>query len=205
MQLIGQYDSPFVRRVAIAMRIYGTAYEHLPWSTFADAERLAAVNPLRRVPVLVLDDGTPIVESGAILDWLDEQVSPELALIPRSGEGRRDALHVSALATGLADKAVSFFYSRIFHAETSKIWVDRCHAQIHDVLEELESTCGDGWWGGAAISHADIAVACTLRFLKEAHPTLFDTAKFPKLISHSERCEAMEAFSGAAQTFSPPK
>ena len=55
MILIGQYDSPFVRRVAIALRLYGMAYEHRPWSTFGDAERIAPFNPLRRVPTLVLD------------------------------------------------------------------------------------------------------------------------------------------------------
>jgi hypothetical protein len=48
MILIGQYDSPFVRRVAIAMRLYGFAYEHRPWSTFADADKLSVYNPLHR-------------------------------------------------------------------------------------------------------------------------------------------------------------
>ncbi len=69
MILIGQYDSPFVRRVAIAMRLYGLAYEHRTWSTFGDAEKLAAFNPLRRVPTLVLDDGEVLIESFAILDF----------------------------------------------------------------------------------------------------------------------------------------
>ena len=54
MILIGQFDSPFVRRVAITMRLYGIVFEHRPWSTFGDAERIAAYNPLRRVPTLVL-------------------------------------------------------------------------------------------------------------------------------------------------------
>ena len=63
MILIGQYDSPFVRRVAIAFRLYAMAYEHRPWSTFGDAERIAQYNPLRRVPALVLDDGEVLIES----------------------------------------------------------------------------------------------------------------------------------------------
>jgi glutathione S-transferase len=46
MFLIGQYDSPFVRRVAIAMRLYGIGFEHKPWSTFGDAEKIAPYNPL---------------------------------------------------------------------------------------------------------------------------------------------------------------
>ena len=40
MFLIGQYDSPFVRRTAIAMRLYGLSFEHRPWSTFGDAETI---------------------------------------------------------------------------------------------------------------------------------------------------------------------
>jgi len=65
--LIGQYDSPFVRRVAIAMRLYGLAFEHRPWSVFGDAEKLREVNPLMRVPALVLNTGEVLIESFAIL------------------------------------------------------------------------------------------------------------------------------------------
>jgi glutathione S-transferase len=72
MFLIGQYDSPFVRRVAIAMRPYGIKFEHKPWSTFGDGDKIAPHNPLRRVPTLVLDDGEALIESTAILDYLDE-------------------------------------------------------------------------------------------------------------------------------------
>ena len=72
MILIGPYDATFVRRVAVALNLYGIAYDHRPWSAFSDADRLAALNPLRRVPALVLDDDEVLVESGAILDHLDE-------------------------------------------------------------------------------------------------------------------------------------
>ena len=54
MILIGQFDSPFVRRVGVALTLYGMAFEHRPWSVFGDAEAIAAYNPLRRVPTLVL-------------------------------------------------------------------------------------------------------------------------------------------------------
>ena len=88
MILIGQYDSPFVRRVAIAMRLYGIAFEHRPWSTFGDADKIAPFNPLRRVPTLVLDDGEALIESAMILDYLDDRRRP------RQGDDRaqrRDA------------------------------------------------------------------------------------------------------------------
>ena len=57
MILIGQYDSSFVRRCAIAMRIYNLNFSHEPWSTFGDAEKIRKYNPLTRVPTLVLDNG----------------------------------------------------------------------------------------------------------------------------------------------------
>ena len=92
MFLIGQYDSPFTRRVAIAMRLYGLAFEHRPWSTFGEGDKIAPYNPLRRVPTLVLDDGEALIESTAILDYLDELVGPEKAMIAARGPARRHAL-----------------------------------------------------------------------------------------------------------------
>src|SRR4051812_35521702 len=86
MILIGQYDSPFVRRVAIALRLYGLPFEHRPWSTFAEGDKIAPYNPLRRVPTLVLDDGDALIESAMILDYLDDRAGPEKALIARSGD-----------------------------------------------------------------------------------------------------------------------
>src|SRR5437879_13047557 len=97
MILIGQYDSPFVRRVAIAMRRYGMDYEHRPWSVFADAEKIAAHNPLRRVPTLILDDGEVLVDSWGIVDALDEAVGPERALLRARGGRRRGRPPASCL------------------------------------------------------------------------------------------------------------
>src|SRR5690349_19204515 len=110
MFLIGQYDSPFVRRVAIAMRLYGIAFEHRPWSTFGDADKIAPYNPLRRVPTLVLDNGEALIESFAILDHLDELAGEAKAMIAPSGAERRRQLRLCALATGFGDKAVSLVY-----------------------------------------------------------------------------------------------
>ena len=45
MILIGQYDSPFVRRVGIALRLYGLAFQHRPWSAFGNADLIAPFNP----------------------------------------------------------------------------------------------------------------------------------------------------------------
>src|SRR5882757_2735610 len=138
MILIGQFDSPFVRRVGIAMRLYDIPYEHRPWSTFGDGDKVAEFNPLRRVPTLVLDDGEVLTESWAILDYLDELVGPSKALIANSGRARRDALKVCGLGTGLGEKALALFYERVLHKQTSEAWVNRCRMQINAVLKALE-------------------------------------------------------------------
>jgi glutathione S-transferase len=207
MILIGQFDSPFVRRVAIALELYGFAYEHRPWSTFGDADRIAPYNPLRRVPTLVLNGGESLVDSAAILDYLDELAGPAKALIAEAGPERRHALKVCGLATGLSDKAVSLVYERVLHRETSSVWIQRCEAQIGAVLDALESDRSrrvTPYWFGQTIGHADITVACALRFLREAHPALFSADARPALGAHAARCEALATFQSIAQPFIPP-
>jgi glutathione S-transferase len=207
MILIGQYDSPFVRRVAIALRLYGLAFEHRPWSTFGDADKITPYNPLRRVPTLVLDGGEALIESTAILDYLDELVGPEKAMIAESGPARRHGLKICALATGLADKAVSLVYERVLRKDQSKLWVARCEAQIGgvlDVLEKQRAAVATPYWFGERIGHADIAVACVLRFTGEAHPALFGAARYPALTAHAARCEALPPFQEIVQPLSPP-
>ncbi|MBR0691871.1 glutathione S-transferase family protein [Bradyrhizobium lablabi] len=206
MFLIGQYDSPFVRRTAIALRLYGLPFEHKPWSTFGDADRIAPHNPLRRVPTLVLDDGEALIESAAILDYLDELVGPDKAMIARSGAERRKHLRICALATGLGDKAVSLIYERVLRKEQLKLWVERCEAQISGVLGVLEkerAAVKTPYWFGERIGHADIAVACVLRFTGEAHPALFDD-RYPALKAHAARCEALPPFQEIVQPLAPP-
>lgn len=207
MILIGQYDSPFVRRVAIAMNLYGMEYEHRTWSVFGDADRLGEVNPLRRVPTLVTDDGVALTDSFAIIDWLDHEVGPQRALYPAGGVARRDAVRVTAFACGLADKAVSLFYEMKLHDVASDVWVERCRAQIGGALAMLETERAaqpSPYWGRTDIGHADIATSCVLRFLSEAHPGAVDRKAIPALSALAERCEAMEVFREICQPFNPP-
>ena len=88
------------------------------------------INPLRRVPTLVLDNGEVLTESFCILDALDQMVRDGDALIASTGPERRHALHVCALAIGLADKAVSLVYERAIHDRATPMWVERCQTQI---------------------------------------------------------------------------
>lgn len=207
MILIGQYDSPFVRRVGIALRLYDLPFDHRPWSTFGDAEKIRAYNPLTRVPTLVLDDGDVLIESQAIIDHVDSLVSPGLRMFPVEEPARRRALRVAALALGTADKAVALFYEQRLHKDPSALWVERCQAQIVDTLASLDqdraARKGD-YWFGEAIGHADIAVAVMLRHLNDAHPDLVDMSRFPGLRDHAAKLEALPAFVDISQPFIPP-
>ena len=108
MQLVGLLLSPYVRRVAATLNLYGMAWEARPLSTLSDGAAIRALNPLGRVPILILDDSEVLTESSAILDHLDE-LAGEAALTPRSGAERREVLRVTSLALGAADKAVAAY------------------------------------------------------------------------------------------------
>jgi len=208
MFLIGQYDSPFTRRVAIALRLYGLAFEQQPWSTFGEGDKIAPYNPLRRVPTLLLDGDEALIESTAILDYLDELVGPEKAMIAARGPERRRALKICALATGLGDKAVSLVYERVLRKEPSKIWVDRCESQVGGVLDVLEQERAGvitPYWFGTRIGHADIAVACVLRFAGEAHPALFPAFRSPRSTGVKSRNTSSPSATSTARVFSPPR
>ncbi len=194
MILLGQYDSPFVRRVAITLHHYALPFEHRPWSVWGDAEKIAQYNPLRRVPTLLLDDESALVETFVILDAIDELIPPERRLLPASGPVRRDGLRVAALAGGIADKAVQLLYSSLDLMKPSETWAARCRTQVLETLALLESeraTRNTPYWLGESLSHADIAFACAYRFVADAHPGLIGATQFPSLATQAARCEAL--------------
>ena len=220
MLLIGMFDSPFVRRVAVSMQQLEMPYEHRNWSVGRDFESIRRYNPLGRVPTLVLDDGTSLIESAAILDWLDDQVGPRRALLPRSGDSRRDALQLIALAHGAAEKGVLQIYERGFRPAEKRHepWVVRCRTQMHAalaVLEEAAAARAGQYFIGDELSQADVTVACVLRFLHdalgvnalgvnamEAH---HDGPEYPVLAEFAARCEALPAFAAVpVEPFSAP-
>lgn len=197
MILIGMYDSPFVRRVGVALQFYDLPFEHRPWSVFQDLDKLAEVNPLRRVPTLVLDDGEVLSESGAILDYLDEMVSQDRALIARSGPARRAALRTAGIASLLCDKLVSILYERRQHGVPSTEWIHRCKTQVIeglDLLERERTRASTSFWVDETITHADVATTCMMGFLRDAHAGTFDPARWPRLVAHAEFCEALPPF-----------
>jgi glutathione S-transferase len=207
MILIGQYDSSYTRRVAIALRLYGIPFEHRPWSVGADQDRIRPFNPLTRVPTLILEGGETLLDSSSIIDFIDSLVEPERRLYPVSQPARRRAMRVAALASGMADKAVALFYELHMHAVSAPDWVKRCRGQILGALAVLESeraATRSPWWFGADFGHADIAVACHVRHAFEAHPDMAEFARYPALQAHCEAMESMDAFRQLSQPLVSP-
>ncbi len=193
MILVGQYDSPFVRRVAVSLRVLGLAYQHDTRSVFADFDAMRRVNPLGRIPSLVLDDGETLIDSAAILDWLDQSVGPERALVPPGQPERRRVLHRIALATGVIDKAGAATYERLIRPSAYRWpgWIERCRTQATGAIEALAA---ESWPTSTRIDQAQITTACMIRYVRMSDPDLLPPDRYPALDALSAHCEARPEF-----------
>ncbi|HJQ56713.1 MAG TPA: glutathione S-transferase family protein [Vineibacter sp.] len=196
MILVGQYDSPFVRRVAIALHLLEMPFERDTRSVFADAEAMRRINPLGRIPSLVLDDGEVLIDSAAILDHIDQTVGPDRALLPPSGPARRQALRLVALGSGAVDKAGAIAYERLLRP-TDKIhqpWLDRCAEQLATAMTALEAVAASPWLLGARLMQPDIMVGAMLGYLKLRVPDALPAGRYPALERFAAQCEREPAF-----------
>ena len=210
MLLIGMFDSPFVRRVAVSMQLLDIGFEHANWSVGRDFERIRQYSPLGRVPTLVLDDGEVLSESAVILDYLDGSVGPARALLPASGRARRDSLKLMGLAIGAAEKGRDQIYERAFRppAKRHDEWTARLQAQMYGALGEVERfrerDSGPPWLIGSAMTQADITCTCAFTFLNEALPDAGIAQRYPRLAGVAARCEAELPFQRTHVPFFTP-
>jgi glutathione S-transferase len=209
MILVGQYDSPFTRRVAVTLHHYRMPFTRDTKSVFGDAKAMQKINPLIRVPSLILQTGEILIDSVAIVDFLDEQAGPARALVPPHGAERRNILQVTALAQGAAEKAGQVVYERFFH-EPKAIngeWEKRCFGQLTAALEKLEARCGAPWFFDMKMSHADVMTGCLIGYLKLRLPEAFPSGSYRKLHALALHCETREEFvkSQIAPTETMPK
>jgi glutathione S-transferase len=195
LRLIGHYDSPFVRRVGVSLHALGIPFERNLLSVFSDADDMRAFNPLVRVPALVLDDGECLIDSTAILDYLDERVGPERALMPAGGKARRDALQTVVLATGINDKSVAITYERRKPpAKVDETWIARCRRQQEGALSELQRRYAAAGPRTAKLMQPEITVATMLGYLRLRQPETLAPGRYPALEVLSARAEAHAAF-----------
>ena len=177
----------------MSLRVLGFAYEHDTRSVFADFEAMRRTNPLARIPSLILDDGETLIDSAAILDWLDQTVGPQRALVPAAGHARRHALRRIALATGVIDKAGAAVYERLIRPSAYR-WPEsilRCSTQATGALEALAS---EPWTSDGPLDQPQITMACVLRWLQIGDPEMVPEGRYPTLDALSARCEARPEF-----------
>jgi len=196
MILYGRFLSPFVRRVAIWLALQERSFEHRPLAVMDDYDALRAVNPLGRVPALALDDGAVLIETWAILDWLEDTAPAGRRLLPASGLARRDALQDVAIAHSLAEKAVSLVYEvpRRPAALHYGDWIARLRGQVAAGLDLLEQTASRISLEGAPGSVA--AAVASYDFTAQMFPDL--AGGRPALAALSARANAHPAFAHSA-------
>ena len=150
------------------------------------------------------------MESGAILDYLDELAGPERALLPRAGAERRQALNLMAMATGAAEKGLLQVYERVFRPETKRHqpWVDRCRLQMSSSLAAIDRYLGERgvaqWLVGKRMTQADITAVCAFTFLNDSLRVADDAVMFQSLAMLASRCESMPAFQETRVPFFAP-
>lgn len=146
MLLIGVNRSPYTRRVAIMLNLYGLPYEQQALSGFGNRAEVRAANPLGRIPALVLNNGEVLLDSSAIIDHLDEVYGRDHALTPASGADRRAVLRVAALMMGACDKGLQAAYERNHHPPEKwhQPWIDDCMAQMANALVAIEAMMDEG-------------------------------------------------------------
>ena len=196
MILVGQFDSPFVRRVAVTLHHYHMPFTRNPLSVFRNVAEMQKINPLVRVPALILETGETLIDSSAIIDHLDEMAGPARAMTPAHGPQRRKVLQSIVTATGISEKAVALFFERLFHSDKhiNRDFEKRMQSQIEASLTKLESECGSPWFVDAHMTQADITIGCMLGHIKMRIPEAFPANKYPKLHRLSQHCEMREEF-----------
>ena len=194
MQLIGMLDSPYVRRVAVAMLTSGVPFEHRPISLFRHIDAFSALSPMLKAPSLIAEDGEALVDSGVILDYLGSRSPALAALQPQCLPAFR------ALATALTvmEKSVQVHYERAVRGpgEQSESWRARAMRQLRVGLDALEATAPEAWFE-ARLGHADIAVACACGFVQGTLSDLVAARDYPRLAAYAARAEALPAFLAA--------
>ncbi len=195
--LLGLFDSPYVRRVAVTLAHYGIPFTHESLSVFRHVEEMRKTNPLLRVPMWTTPDGMTLHESAFILDYLDElaRESGRGALVAVTGPDRRAVWQATARAQFAVDKAVALHYE---HRRPPELrwaeWEDRLRGQLLTALGLLEESLAGEWFVGDAMTHADVTAAVTVSFIRYTEPKEWPVDRYPRLEALTRRLEQTPAF-----------
>ncbi len=182
MKLISATPSPYARKIRIALAEKDIAFElqtEVPWN---DDTSLPQHNPLEKLPVLILDDGSTIWESSFILEWL-ERKHPTPPLLPSDDDGILAHKRMDALSTGVCDAFMQVFFERMRpQAHQSQPWINRQMRKVHGGLAEIARTVGDRRYAlRDQFGMADIATGSMLGWLSVRAPDLGWQTLYPNL------------------------
>lgn len=195
MILIGSLTSPYVRKIRIVLAEKKIDYDLVLDSPWAEGNRVATLNPLGKVPVLVLDDDSTLYDSRVIAEYLD-MVAPNSRLLPASGRERISVKRWEALADGVLDAAVAaFLESRRPDGERSPSWIARQLGKTNLALKAMSEELGEQpWCHGNGLSLADIAVGCALGYVSFRLGDIRWGEEYPNLSQLYEKLMQRPAF-----------
>lgn len=194
MKLVGMLDSPYVRRVAIALELYGIDFEQQSLSVFSTFKEFSRINPVVKAPTLVLDDGTVLMDSSLILDYFEALAPADKKLLPQTPAARARDLQIIGLALAACDKSVQIYYEHNLRPaeKLHEPWLDRVTGQLLAAYSGLEQLLANPQ--GESLNQASLSVAVAWSFSRYAVPTVVKAEDFPNLQRHARLAEQHPAF-----------
>lgn len=197
--LVGWNRSPYTRRVAISMYVYGIEFEQRARTAWDHYDDVRQFNPIVKIPALVTEEGEEIVDSAAILDYLDCRVGPERALMPPPSPLRDRVRRIVALATALIDKGRELRYE--VHLRPAELryppWIERWSGQLSSAIEALDGMIGTPFAAGERLTQADVTTGVMIDMFRNMHEQLLPEGRYRRLDALAERCHAMAEFQRA--------
>jgi glutathione S-transferase len=196
MKLIGSLTSPYVRKVRVVMadkKLDFSLEQENPWAPDTSIQQ---VNPLGKVPCLVMEDGSTLYDSRVIAEYLDT-ISPVCKLLPPNGRDRAEVKVWEALADGVIDAAVLAFVERRDRApeQQSAKWIERQMGKVHAGLREMSVRLGDSsYCMGIHYTLADVAVGCALGWLSLRFPGIDWRGDYPNLARLADKLAERPSF-----------
>jgi len=196
MKLIGMLDSPYVRRVAISMRLLGLPFEHAAISVFRGFDDFQRINPVVKAPTLVCDDGTVLMDSTLQLQYAESLAGRSLS--PRDGVPLARELRLIGLALAACEKSAQIVYERGLRPAEKRHepWIERVTGQLNAAYAELESELAHRALDAseAGICQSGISVGVAWTFTQLLLPEVVPADGFPNLVAHAAACEALPVF-----------
>lgn len=191
MKLLGTNTSPYTRKVRLLLLEKGLPFDYLVDPPREPGSQVPKLNPLGRIPSLLLDDGLVLFDSPVICEYLDG-LTPSPALLPREPAARLRVKRWEALADGLMDSAVAVRVESIRPAERQDpAWLALHQGAVTRALAFASAELGGReWCEGAALTLADLALASALFYLDLRQPERDWRAAHPDLAAWAARLAA---------------